>query len=582
MTSPRADRHVRWPSARGLVAAAAAASVAAGTLALFVVSRGKWSDALIDSGREWIVPDALARGELLYRDVVYWFGPWTPYAHAAVFKLFGSGFGSLVFAGAVGALAVLVAFAYAVRRVAGPTESFLATALAIPLLVFMPGAGGAILGMGFRMWHAAGFALVALGAGASVRSPRRTAAASGALAALAGLCRIEWGLMALAATALVVLRATRSRSAVRLAWLVVAFLLTAGAGWAIFLVSAGPGVLLRESPVFLLHLPEATRSHVVPSIEIGSGEVWNLVYSCSVWAAVILLLGVLSSPRDSRLARSKLLAIAALLVLALVAALRGGVSGPSAFSAAPAVCAAALLVGWTRGRGPRAALLLGFGVMGLLALHRRFFFIGDGPYVAPPLLFTFACAAGLAWQGMLRRRGRAGRRRLRRTYQLAAAALITFAFVDRAAAYARDDRISIGGTGRMLSARPEQARDIEDLAVRIRGLCKTDGGLVVFPEGELFNQLTGWRNPLRHKLYLPGYLSADNESIVQNELTAARPAAIIVLSRATGEYGGGQFGQGYGASIRSWIEGRYEVRTRNGVGTLFVLGDSPVCGRQSP
>ena len=78
-----------------------AALAAAATAALFVVSRGRWSDALIDSGREWIVPDALARGELLYRDVVYWFGPFTPYFQAAFLRAFGSGFTALVAAGAV-------------------------------------------------------------------------------------------------------------------------------------------------------------------------------------------------------------------------------------------------------------------------------------------------------------------------------------------------------------------------------------------------------------------------------------------------------------------------------------------------
>ena len=62
------------------------------TAALFIVSRGKWSDPLIDSGREWIVPDALARGDLLYRDVVYWFGPFTPYFQAAFMRLFGSSY----------------------------------------------------------------------------------------------------------------------------------------------------------------------------------------------------------------------------------------------------------------------------------------------------------------------------------------------------------------------------------------------------------------------------------------------------------------------------------------------------------
>src|SRR5690349_20924591 len=78
----------------------------AATILLFLVSRGKWSDAIVDSGREWIVPDALARGDVLYRDVVYWFGPFTPYAHAALFRIFGSSFQTLVLAGVVASIVV--------------------------------------------------------------------------------------------------------------------------------------------------------------------------------------------------------------------------------------------------------------------------------------------------------------------------------------------------------------------------------------------------------------------------------------------------------------------------------------------
>jgi hypothetical protein len=548
----------------------ATAAVAAATAGLFIVSRGKWSDAIIDSGREWIVPDALARGELLYRDVVYWFGPFTPYAHAAVFRILGSGFGTLVVAGALGALSVLAALWFSLRGVAGRSEASLGVALAIPLLVFMPNAGGALLGMGYRIWHAAAFGLAALPAAASARSRRLAPAVSGALAALAGLCRTEWGAMVFFGAALVVLRATRSHRAKRLAWLSAGFLLTTCAGWAVFVVRAGAGALLRESPVFLLNLPEATRSHVVPGAALSSEGAWNLVYACAVWAGVFLLLDVLSSPRGSGAAGRRLPAIAAVLALALVAALRGALSGPAAFSAAPAVCAAAVIVGWRRGRHPRSALLLGAGAVGLLALHRRFIFIGDGPYVAPPLLFTLVCLSGLAWELVVARRGRASRIRLRAAFQAASAVLIVLAFLDRAAGYALDDRVPIGGTAGMLSARPELARGVEDMAARIRGLSSAEGGLVVMPEGEVLNHLSGWRNPIRHKLYLPGYLSSENESAVQGELEAAMPGAIVLLARSTGEYGGGEFGQGYGGRIRDWIDRRYEPLARTPLGTLYV------------
>ncbi len=562
---------------------AGAAAIGAGTVALFFISRGKWSDALIDSGREWIVPDALSRGEVLYRDVVYWFGPFTPYFHAAIFRVLGSGFSALVVAGAIGAALALAALWFAVRKVAGRAEAALAAALAVPVLVFMPDAGGALLGMGYRIWHAAALGLAALALAGSV-GPRRaeTAAAAGALAAMAGLCRTEWGLMVFLGATVVVLRASSSGRAARFGWLAAAFVATLGAGWAFFVVRAGWGRLVGESPVFLFDLPDATRSHVVRGGAIGALALWNFLYSCCLWAAVLLVLDLVSWPRGSRTARRRLPWLAAVLVLAAVSGLRGALSGAVAFSAAPAVCAAAAVVGWRRGRRPRAALLLGFGVTGLLALHRRFVFIGDGPYVAPPLLFTLVCAAGLVWQLEARRGTRERRRRFHRALQIAAVFLIAAAFLDRTARYALDDRVPIRGTQRMLSASPEVASAVEETACGIRGLSKAGGGLVVFPEGELLNYLSGWRNPIRHKLYLPGYLSPDSEPVIRRELEAAMPEAIVILARSTGEYGGGAFGQGYGAMLREWIDRHYEPRSRTTLGLLYVPRGSAAGGAGPP
>ena len=174
-------------------------TVTVATIVLFLVSRGKWSDPIIDSGREWIVPDALSRGELLYRDVVYWFGPFTPYWHALFFRLAGSSFGTLVLAGIVSSAAILACLRLALLRITDARQANAWTAVAIPWLVFMPDAGGAILGMGFRMWHAAGFGLLAL----TLLILRPGSAAldfgAGLAAGAAGLCRTEWGVAVLVA-----------------------------------------------------------------------------------------------------------------------------------------------------------------------------------------------------------------------------------------------------------------------------------------------------------------------------------------------------------------------------------------------
>ena len=184
---------------RGLGGAALFAAAVLATAVLWIVSRGKWSDAIIDSGTEWIHPDALARGEMLYRDDLYWFGPFTPYFQAAVFRLFGSSFATLAVCGLAVAAGVLAALYFALRRVTDRCEALLWTALAIPALVFMPNSGGAILGMGNRIWHAAGFALLSCGL-ASIPGSRRNGLrclGAGVCAGLAGLCRTEWGVIAL-------------------------------------------------------------------------------------------------------------------------------------------------------------------------------------------------------------------------------------------------------------------------------------------------------------------------------------------------------------------------------------------------
>jgi hypothetical protein len=539
-----------------------AALAVAATAVLAIVSRGKWSDPLIDSGREWLVPDTLVRGRWLYRDVVYWFGPLTPYLHAAFFRMFGSGFATLVFAGAVAAAAALAGLYAAVGRVADRVAAALWTALAVPALVFMPNAGGAILGMGFRIWHAAAlslFALVLL-SGVSLRS--RHVIAAGACAALAGLCRVEWGVAALAASALVVVvRRQDGRVAGRLAGLIGAYAVVFGLVWAFFFVRVGWRAVVLEQPVFLLHIPVETPA--------GSGlagllgwrtGIWNLLYAASVvdgaWLGIALL--ALRSDDPAR-TRRRLYRLLAALAVAAGCALLGALDGPVLFSAAPAIGIVALVRGLRGGRTPRSSALAGLGAMALLASHRRFFFLGNAPYVAPPLLFAFAAAAGLAWDAARDEVPPEGRRRLTAAYRAALAGLVAVAFAGRIASYAADDRVAILGTAGMLSAPAETAHAIAATASAVNAQTPSGSGLVVFPEGELLNFLAGRANPLRHALYLPGYLTDANEADVLAELAAARPAAIVVWRRPTAEYARGLFGVDYGRRIADWIRDHYDV-----------------------
>lgn len=535
----------------------------AAAILLFLASRGKWSDAIIDSGREWIVPDALARGELLYSDVVYWFGPFTPYFHSVFFRLLGSSFRTLVVAGVAGSLGILAALYMALRRVTGKVDAALWTAVAVPAFVFMPNSGGSILGMGFRMWHAAAFSLLAIAIAGrpSRRHPALAAVAAGALCALAALCRTEWGLAALAAS-LISIGVVQGfgRRFLRNAGLIVgAGLLIFAGTFAALTASSGLGVILSDAPVLLIGIPEVTRQNVLPSGLGWRGGVSPLLYSSSMWIGCYLLLEIAALGRqDPNRARRRVPLLFAVLMVLGVTGFRGGSSGAALFSAAPVVCVAGVFFGVRGVRGSRAAApLAGYGLAGLLLSHRRLFNIADAPYVGPPLLFALCCAAALLRQVVASEGIFALRRGLRNGIRTGIAVLAVVAFAGRFLQYVSDNRVPVPGTGGMLSAYSETSREIADLASAVRRATKDGDGLVVFPEGEVLNFLSGRHNPTRHKLFLPGYVNRRNEAEIVRELERARPAAVVIWHRPTGEYGLAMFGESYGQAIRSWIDQNY-------------------------
>jgi hypothetical protein len=537
-----------------------AVGVAAATAALFAISRGKWSYAMVDSGREWIVPDALAHGDLLYRDVVYWFGPFTPYFHAAWFALLGSGFRTLVLAGVFGSALALGALHLALRQVTGRAEAWLWAFLAIPALVFMPDAGGAILGMGYRMWHAAAFGLAGIAVAARTGKP----AVAGLLCALAGLCRTEWGLVSLAAAglALVARGASRSRRPRPrdLLWLATSFAVLFGGVLAAFAAVAGPDALLADGHLLLTGLPPETRRALLnlSGFHDPGGGLLRMLFAAAAWGAVFLAGEIVAAWRqDPDRLRRRLPALGGALTYLLLYRDYAGTGSMLAFSAAPLVAAAAMGGGLRLRGGRRAAALLGFGLAALALSSRKPFNIGDSKYVAPPLLFGFVCAAALLCEAVRGQRIRAVRLRLRAGARVALVLLTAIAFLARARQYAADPRVRLAETDGMLSALPAEARGLREIVHRVRAATAREQTLVVVPEGELLNYLTGRRNPARYKLYVPGYLTDANELAVVSELERTSPDAILVLDRPTPEYGRRDFGRDYGRRLARWIEARY-------------------------
>ena len=75
---------------------------------LLALSWQKWADLAIDGGREMNTPLRLLRGERLYSDVYYLYGPLAPYLNAGLYAVFGTHLNTLYAAGVIVSIAVLL------------------------------------------------------------------------------------------------------------------------------------------------------------------------------------------------------------------------------------------------------------------------------------------------------------------------------------------------------------------------------------------------------------------------------------------------------------------------------------------
>jgi 4-amino-4-deoxy-L-arabinose transferase-like glycosyltransferase len=191
---------------------------AVGFALLFLVSWQKWADLTIDGGREMNTPLRLLRGELIYSDVYYLYGPLAPYLNAALYAVFGVHLNTLYAAGALGSLLVLVLVFHLGATVTGARAAALTTWTVLVFCVFKRN-GNYIFPYTYSAVYGTLLGLGALAAEIRYVQGRRPGwlISAGLLAGLALICKLEFGF---AATASLVALAFSERHGARLKTLV--------------------------------------------------------------------------------------------------------------------------------------------------------------------------------------------------------------------------------------------------------------------------------------------------------------------------------------------------------------------------
>ncbi|HMV51878.1 MAG TPA: hypothetical protein PKD31_29315, partial [Blastocatellia bacterium] len=97
--------------------------------ALLAASWQRWTQPLLDHGREMNLPARILAGEQLYSDVQFLYGPFAPYFNAFLYRIFGIHLATLKVSGTLCAVLILLMIYWLSRRLMSVWEATLTTGL---------------------------------------------------------------------------------------------------------------------------------------------------------------------------------------------------------------------------------------------------------------------------------------------------------------------------------------------------------------------------------------------------------------------------------------------------------------------
>jgi Dolichyl-phosphate-mannose-protein mannosyltransferase len=492
--------------------AAIALLVAVAVLAL-AQSWNRWLDPIIDAGRDLYIPEQIRAGTRLYRDVLYFYPPLTPYLLAAITAITGSSLAAYTGIGIAIAALTAAALYVLVRRTTNWTAAFGATLLFIACSV----AGASTYGANyiFPYAHAATLAMLFyLGCVAALQARWFGAAM------LCALLSIGTKIDFIPAIALLLLYALLVQ---RMPWKWLA-------AFVIALVASIAGAALFFGF-------DNLRANVFPPALL-TGETLRVFYR-----QVSGLANLGENLRGALLGAIALVAAAVLLryswiATAILTAAAAWFLGFDLFRAWT-ILQLALIPYALRKRHEPLLLLL---IASLGATARVFFNPAPEWYGFVLIVPLYALIAHIG---------------AKKVWLIPMAIIAATTLMSQRERWAVKQHPVATARGTIYDANPDRAAALNAV---LPELAKTRS-LVVMPEGLQLNYFARVPNPTRVHTFTPPEIAGLEASIVR-ELEANPPQTIVVVTRDVSEFGYRGFGIDYGREIAAWLGTRYRVVQR--------------------
>ncbi len=576
------------------------AVISASFLALSVWSWRKWPDILVDFGRELYVPWQLAAGKVLYKDIAYFNGPFSPYLNSVWFRLFGVSMTTLIFAN----LAIIATitwiiyrmFREACDRLTG-TMVGLAFVCVFAFSQYTPsGSFSFVCPYSHELTH--GILLTVamiflLNRYVQQRKPLDIVI-PGLLLGLVCLTKAEVFFAAAAAVAvgigILLLSGMTHRRQTGFACLAfVAASLLPIIIFFVFLAIQMPatqalrGIAGTWTPLLTSTVVYDPHYRLVMGLDHPGANFLTIV---RVFIGIMLLTGALAVAdiaRRDRKDRKVLIGAGAFLFVAafLVKQYQEPLLGT--YWRAPVPW---LLIGWplpllTLAAGATIAILyirhraeqqmtarlapllmwaaFAFVLLGKIILYPRVYHYGQ-TLAMPATVLLIVCFVWLI-PDLLEKVSGAGDRFRRLAVAMVVVDIVFYLFISNAY-YSRKDYL-VGANGDAIMAYGLHT-DVKGIATtqvlqRIKTLMPPDATFVVLPEGVMLNYLSRHPNPTPYVNFLPPELAMFGEAKIVDSFANFPPDYILVAHRETHEYSVGYFGADsrFGKQIMDWVNSHY-------------------------
>ncbi len=546
-------------------------SLIAMAVALACHTWSQWGNFQVDCGRELYVPQQIARGKLLYRDLWYAYGPLEPYVAAGLFRIFGESFNTLFSFGlvlaATNALLLLELGTLIESRLIGFSAAFLFLLQGFRPTIFnymFPYSYGAVLGLFLGLVCLLSLTRHILG------RPGRNLLLAGFAAGLSICSKPEFGVACFAMIGVMMALQLRLKSSARalireLCEVTVPALLTVAIGYGWFFWKLGPAFIfanwagphnsyLRD---YAPHLYAFAGLNFEPSSMLWLAA--RAVVAVLLWMGLARFLSI-AARRSLSVALILPVLFATLLKLTHNPVLMTAITEWFAFPPGMFYLGCGFVIyavyQWYTKKDPSRLAEVTLGIFALSASSRILTFIspfGYSVFYHVPLLLVFSTLLAKAISYAATPFAERERQYLVGTLLLVDALIVACLTVPARGELPARLATSWG----TLSLNTEDAPIAHDILAFVSKQREVGNRVELLPELPIVYALTDTQSASRFYTLQPGILGPQEEDEYIRDFRRANPAYVVLTNRNTAEYGAPYFGIDYNQKIYAWVMANY-------------------------